>query len=125
MNKSSKIIISLGVVAIAAVIGLAFWQNKAEKKENANPGQYDAFAQCLAQKGITMYGAEWCSHCQAQKKLFGDSFKYVPYIECPENTKLCIDKGVEGYPTWILADGKKLVGEQTLEKLSQEANCAL
>jgi len=125
MNKSSKIIISLGVVAIAAVVGLAFWQNKAEKKENANPGQYDAFAQCFAQKNITMYGAEWCTHCQAQKKLFGDSFKYVPYIECPENTKLCLDKGIEGYPTWILQNGEKLVGEQTLEKLSQETSCAL
>lgn len=125
LNKNSKIIISLGVVAIIAVIGLAFWQNKNTKEQNNTPGQYDAFAQCLAQKEVTMYGAEWCVHCQNQKKLFGNSFKYVPYVECPENTKLCLDKGVDGYPTWIFPDGKKIEGEQTLEKLSQESGCTL
>lgn len=29
------------------------------------------------------------------------------------------------YPTWIFQDGKKLVGEQGLRKLSQESGCAL
>ena len=133
MEKSAKIIISFGVIAIIAVLALAFWQIKKNKKQIEAPGQYDAFAQCLADKKITMYGAEWCSHCQSQKKLFGDSFRLVPYIECPENTQLCIDKGINGYPTWIfpsansgqVPDEKKLEGEQTLEKLLQESGCAL
>ena len=133
MEKSAKIIISLGVIAIIAVLALAFWQIKKDKVQNNAPGLYDNFAQCLAEKNITMYGAEWCVHCQNQKELFGNSFQYVPYIECPDNTQLCIDKGVNGYPTWIfppansgqVPDGKKLEGEQTLEKLSQESGCAL
>ncbi|MEK7553267.1 MAG: thioredoxin domain-containing protein [Patescibacteria group bacterium] len=125
MEKSAKIIISLGVIAIIAVLALAFWQIKKNKVQNNAPNQYDNFAKCLAEKNITMYGAEWCIHCQNQKKLFGNSFQYVPYVECPENTQLCIDKGINGYPTWILSNGKKLEGEQTLEKLSQETNCAL
>lgn len=83
----------------------------------------DAFAQCLAEKNVTMYGAEWCSHCQDQKRLFGSSFEYVPYVECPENTNVCIEKGVEGYPTWILSDGKKLVGKQELDVLARESGC--
>jgi hypothetical protein len=125
MNKSTKIIISLGVIAIIAVLALAFWQIKKDKAQNNAPGLYDNFAKCLAKKNITMYGAEWCSHCQSQKKLFGNSFQYVPYIECPDNTQLCIDKGIEGYPTWIFPDNKKFEGEQALEKLSQESGCAL
>ncbi len=125
MNKNAKIIISLGVVVIIAVLGLAFWQIKQDKKQAETPGQYDAFAQCLADKNVTMYGAAWCTHCQNQKKLFGNSFRLIPYVECPKNTQLCIDKGINGYPTWILPDGKKLEGEQTLEKLSQETGCQI
>jgi hypothetical protein len=60
----------------------------------------DAFAKCLTEKGWTMYGAEWCGHCKDQKALFGDSFQYIKYVECPNNTQLCLDKGINGYPTW-------------------------
>ena len=62
----------------------------------------DAFAKCLTAKGLTMYGAEWCPHCKDQKALFGTSFKYINYVECPNNTNLCIAKNIQGYPTWIL-----------------------
>ena len=75
-------------------------------------------AKFLASKGITMYGAVWCPHCQDQKKLFGDSFKYVPYVECPDNTKLCLAKGVTGYPTWEKPDGTKLEGFNELPALA-------
>lgn len=63
-------------------------------------GDKDIFAQCLTEKGWTMYGAEWCSHCKDQKNLFGDSFKYIKYIECPDNIQLCLDRGINAYPTW-------------------------
>ncbi|MEK6827042.1 MAG: hypothetical protein AABX99_00990, partial [Nanoarchaeota archaeon] len=46
------------------------------------PGKYDQFAQCLKDKGAVFYGAFWCSHCIAQKKLFGSSAKLLPYVEC-------------------------------------------
>lgn len=88
-------------------------------------GNLDTFAKCLAEKEITMYGADWCPHCQNEKNNFGTSFQYVPYVECPDEPKLCIEKGIDGYPTWLLKDGTKLVGEQGLEKLSKVSNCAL
>ena len=92
---------------------------------------YDTFAQCLASKNLTLYSASWCPHCQAQKALFGDSFKYLSYVECSNSTsnfyqnKMCVDKNIIGYPTWIDKDGTKYEGEQSLEKLSQISNCAL
>ena len=70
-----------------------------------------------------MYGAAWCPHCQAQKALFGSSFKYIPYVECPDNTALCLAKGIQGYPTWITASGTPYVGEQSLENLAQVSGC--
>lgn len=86
---------------------------------------YNLFAKCLTERGFTMYGAEWCRHCQNEKKAFGESFKHVSYVECPKNTSLCIEKGISGYPTWMGPDGKKLKGEQGLEKLSKESGCIL
>lgn len=82
-------------------------------------------AQCLKDRGVVMYGAEWCPHCQNQKKLFGESFGLVPYVECPADPNKCVAAGIQGYPTWIFPDGQKLVGEQTLEKLAETSGCAL
>ena len=83
------------------------------------------FSQCLRDKGITMYGADWCSYCQNEKLKFGESFRFVPYVECPENPQKCLAVGIEVFPTWIFSDGKKLAGEQGLEKLSKESGCVL
>lgn len=94
-------------------------------KSPKNPGKYDTFAKCLTEKNLTMYGAYWCAHCKSQKALFGDSFKYVNYVECSTQTKLCLDKGVNGYPTWITSDGQKFEGEQSLKKLSDLTSCPL
>ncbi len=88
-------------------------------------GQYDSFARCLAEKGVTMYGSDWCSYCQAEKAEFGKSFRYVPYVECPDNIQLCLEKKIDGYPVWIFPDGRKLEGVQGIEKLSKESGCEL
>lgn len=103
------------------------------KKTNNDPAtanildtiNLDSFAQYLAEKQITMYGADWCSYCQKEKNDFGDSFKYVPYVECPDEPQVCLEKGVDGYPTWIFPDGKKLVGAQGILKLIQESGYPL
>ena len=108
--------------SIAVVLGLAAWYLK--RPERAT-GSMDAFAKCLAGKNVTLYGAEWCPHCQAEKQAFGDSFQYVPYVECPADPQKCLGLGIKGYPTWILGDGRKLEGEQGLGKLSAETRCEL
>ena len=92
---------------------------------NNTDDRLDSFAKCLAERGITMYGADWCPHCQNEKKAFGKSFRFVKYVECPNEPQKCIDAGINGYPTWIFSDGKKLEGEQGLEKLSRESGCEL
>ena len=85
--------------------------------------ELENLAKCLADKNVVMYGAEWCSHCQNQKRMFDGAFKYVPYVECPDNAELCVGKGVEVIPTWIFPDGKRHTGELTAEMLAKEAGC--
>lgn len=121
MNKKTKItLLVIGILVVGSLA--AMWAESRPPKS-----RYDmfVFAQCLKEKKATMYGAAWCSHCQAQKALFGDSFKEVSYVECPENIQQCVTAGVEAYPTWIFANGERAVGEQTLETLAQKSGCTL
>ncbi|HLC47432.1 MAG TPA: hypothetical protein VJI75_06950 [Candidatus Nanoarchaeia archaeon] len=90
----------------------------------SGPSRYDDFAKCLTEKGAVMYGTEWCPHCKTQKELFGDSFKYVNYVDCDKNSGECIAKGIEGYPTWIIGGGK-YPGVQQFTTLKQLSGCEI
>lgn len=122
--KKSYIIGAL--IAVVAVIGLL----KYVSNEESGPNVLDSFAQCLKDKGATFYGAFWCPHCQAQKKMFGSAAKLLPYHECstPDangQLKECTDIGIETYPTWIFANGEKMTGEIPLATLAEKTGCTL
>ena len=117
---NSKIILSI-ILGFLLTSGIVFFLLSGDKSNAA----LDEFSRCLAEKKVTMYGADWCPHCQNEKKAFGSSFKFIPYIECPEDPKRCLAAGISGYPTWIFSDGRRLEGEQGVEKLSQESGCPL
>ncbi|MDO8664083.1 MAG: hypothetical protein Q7K44_00810 [Candidatus Liptonbacteria bacterium] len=119
--KLKVILTFLIVILIFAFLTFIFLSKRGNNALNS----LDSFAQCLASKGITMYGADWCPHCQNEKNRFGSSFRFVPYVECPDDPKRCIAAGVTGYPTWIFPDGIRLEGDQELQKLSDESGCRL
>lgn len=105
---------------------LAFLDKKTGSESSA---KYDEFSMCLADKGAKFYGAFWCPHCQAQKKMFENSDK-LPYIECStpdgkDQTNACKEAGVESYPTWIFGDGERMTGEIALETLAEKTGCEL
>lgn len=85
----------------------------------------DGLARCLAAKKVTMYGANWCPHCQNEKRAFGSSFRFVPYVECPEQPGTCLAAGIKGYPTWVFPEGKRIEGEVGLKRLAEESGCVL
>lgn len=98
-----------------------------EVKTNAN---LDEFATCLKDREVTFYGAFWCPHCQDQKALFGKADELLPYVECStpdgkDQTKICKDKEITTYPTWVFADGTIETGEHTLAELSGKTGCGL
>lgn len=125
MQTKTKFIIFIVLVVIVIVgigIGLGARTEKA--------GELDNFAQCIKSSGAEFFGAFWCTHCQSQKKMFGSSKQYLPYIECstPDGQNqepICKDKGIEGYPTWVFADGSRLSGELSLETLANKTQCIL
>ncbi len=133
MDNNVKIFLSVIGLLILGTIATVIVRGGGENGP-VLPGKYDGFAQCLKDKGAVFYGAFWCSHCQAQKKLFGSSQKLLPYVECstPDakgQNSICAEKKIPGYPTWELADGTRLPNENSagvsLKTLSEKTSCVL
>ncbi len=130
--KTRIFFIVIGAIVLIG-IGAAIFSSK--KSGNIGEGGLEtlspkaAFAQCLADKGVKFYGAFWCPHCQAQKKLFGtQAIKKLPYVECStpdgkSQNQECKDAGIKGYPTWKFTDGSVQTGELTFAQLAEKTGC--
>ena len=124
ISGGNKIILGCAILLSVVIIIFAI----ANGNKNKIPGFYDTFAQCLTDKGAVMYGAQWCAHCKEQKAVLGDSFRLIKYVECPDDTQLCIDRGIQGYPTWLIGTSTKIEGfdkNKTMQELSDATGCVL
>lgn len=122
MKKTIWIYIIVVIIALGGIYYAA--------KAPAGPGPLDAFASCIKDSGTKFYGAFWCPHCQATKKMFGSSASLLPYIECStpdgqSQNQICNDAKIESYPTWEFKDGSRISGEQTLQTLAEKTGCTL
>jgi len=119
--------IAVYAVLIVAAFGLAYYLGHRMQRK------HDAFARCLSDRGVKMYGAFWCQHCQEQKQKFDASFEYAPYIECGvkgkgpgDQTQVCKDDNIKHYPTWQFPPtGERVERVFTLEELSDRTGCPL
>ena len=121
-GKSKKALIYGGVALLFVAAFLAGRYHKNHK--------YDSFAQCLASKQAKMFGLYWCPHCIDQKAMFGDSFHYVPYVECAvrgskELAPECKVAGVRLFPSWQFGMDPPKEGVLSLETLSEKTGCSL
>lgn len=124
MNKKQKnkliwVGVSIGILIIA---GLLYWQKN-------RPGELDGFARCIEEKDATFYGAFWCPHCNEQKRIFGNSARLLPYVECStpsrQSTPECAQAGITSYPTWEFSDGTRQTGVLSPEALAEVTGCTL
>ncbi len=123
--------IKLSLLAIGVAFVFAGCQEpvaetvEAPASEPVALNELDTFAQCVTDNGAVMYGSDSCSHCKSQKKMFGESFSQINYIDCRNNQQKCQKVGIKGYPTWKFADGTEGLGEQKLAQLAKKTGCAL
>ncbi len=127
MPMNLKQLAGIGIVAVLLLLAISYG---IQGYTSTLPGKYDGLAACLADKGVMFYGAFWCPHCKDQKKLFGNSAKLLPYTECstPDGQgqlQVCKDKNIQGYPTWIFADGTVKNEILTPESLATAVGCPL
>ncbi len=120
--KTVYIFVILIIVIFGSIFVLRYYSEAPD-----NP--YLGFAQCIKESDTTFYGVFWCNRCIEQKRLFGRAAKELPYVECstPDRSaqQICIDEGIEGYPTWRFGDGSELTGVQELSILAGKTNCSL
>lgn len=111
------------LIAVVAVLGgiIALFYYSAPPQS----GIYDEFAQCLSDKGVVMYGTKTCPYCARQKQMFGDSFRFIKYVECTVETQKCIADGARNVPLWLFSDGERLEGLQRFDTLAQKTGCSL
>jgi hypothetical protein len=97
-----------------------------KRVQRASSDQAVKLAEKLTSAGVTMYGAFWCPHCSNQKEMFGNAaWSRVKYVECAGqgyngSPGTCAAAKVEGYPTWVFADGTQVSGERSLEDLAKQ-----
>lgn len=121
-SKKWKMPAAVAVVVILFVgVYYAGWYHKNHR--------YDAFAKCLASKNAKMYGLYWCPHCLDQKKMFGESFEYVPYVECAikgshEMAPECKAAHAAHFPSWQFNGGPLQEGVRTLDDLGARTGCS-
>ncbi|MDA8597050.1 hypothetical protein N9L26_01795 [Candidatus Pacebacteria bacterium] len=121
--KTIHYVVFFIVIAVGGLIAARMWGE-------SQPGKYDTLAQCIDEADATFFGAFWCPHCEDQKRLFGNSQRLLPYVECStpdgqNQTQACIDAEIKSYPTWVLADGTILNGVQQVRELAEATNCEL
>tara|TARA_B100000242_G_scaffold270704_1_gene222409 strand:- start:984 stop:1373 length:390 start_codon:yes stop_codon:yes gene_type:complete len=81
-------------------------------------------AKYLKKNGVVKYSAYWCPNCLSQGELFGkQAYNELYVIECARDgknsqTQLCIDKKIQGFPSWEI-NGKIILGVLTLAELSE------
>jgi hypothetical protein len=124
-----RLVLTLIIMLAVGGFAIAYWSQKPKNQPVVNAGKLETLASCLSSKGLKMYGAYWCSHCQQQKKDFGAAFSKINYVECSDQNspndqlKVCADAGIKGYPTWVTADGSFMEGPQTFKALADKAGC--
>lgn len=127
MKKSVIIGVVLLVLFVIGVLGYGAYSA-------SQPAKYEAFAECMVQKQVKFYGAFWCPHCAQQEADLQMTREHLAsiglYFECstPDGqgqTQTCTDIGISGYPTWVLPDGTRLNGVQTLAALASSTGCTL
>lgn len=87
--------------------------------------ELEKFIACLAQANFVIYGADWCGYTTSLISMLGGWETTKPiYIECTEETDLCTEKEITGYPT-VLLDDNEFTGSRNLEDFAFYTGCLL
>ncbi|PHS00626.1 MAG: hypothetical protein COA78_23760 [Blastopirellula sp.] len=88
-----------------------------------------ALAKAISASGAKFYGAAWCPACTAQKELFGDGGKHLPFVEVsnPDKTanQIGIDNNITAYPTWTFASGERVEGVLDIDALVEKSGVSV
>jgi thiol-disulfide isomerase/thioredoxin len=121
-TKKIKRIITYSIISILVLFTIFTLYNFKSIEKEQNQNLAESLANCLSNKEVVMYGTEWCGLCKKQKELFGDSFSKINYLDCDKSPQICIDAGVQAYPSWKINNQIEL-GYLGLDLLKDLSGC--
>ena len=112
MKKRSivTLIIVLAVIILAAIV-----------LTRSHPDISEETAICIGENSI-LYGQLGCHACEKQEDLFGDNYEHLTTVDCFYNREECIEKNIQGTPTWIINEDQHL-GVKSLKELKDLTGC--
>ena len=129
-STASSLLTSVLVAAGGAIGGppvlAAPWTSTIGEPLRDSSPQALELTQHLRAIGAKFYGTWTCPACFKQMNLFGkQAGADLTYVECrkpeqlPDQADACIAAEIRADPTWVLSDGRRKVGIQSLEALSR------
>jgi hypothetical protein len=107
------------IIIILIIITFSIYVTTGNKPE---PVISEELARCIADSGAKAYTQTGCIHCENQKELFGDNWKYINEINLQTNYNEFRAAGITGTPAWII-NGKTYEGFQGKENLKTITGC--
>ena len=102
------------------------WAGNIKQPQQASTMKALNLSEHLSRIGARFYGAWTCPACVRQMELFGkQAAVLVPYVECrmpeqrPKEAAACREAEVRAYPTWLLPNGQRREGVQSIDELSR------
>ena len=110
--------IYLTVVVLVAVFGgiIFFLSGTSVIKFNKEKEQKEII-ECLLSSNVKLYIASDCNYCIEQKKIFGEYFLEVNYIDCKSNndwSDICKEQKINSVPTWVFPSNLKSIKEKII-----------
>jgi len=127
LGFTSRGIIQIIIISVAIILVFFLFLNTGMSYEATSYSGIAAtaeFSECLTNNDAVLYGANWCSHCNSQKSMFGEHIEKIAFIDCDESRNLCELAEIEAYPTWVI-NGKKHLGVKSLNTLGALTGCEL
>jgi len=121
-TKFRKFFITL-IILTTIVVGLFLFADWFSKTTGYAIGynERSKTANCLFKIEAEFYGSPFCSECEAQKEVLGNSFSRIDYVDCGQNKELC--PNIREIPAWYI-NKQIYYGTKSLSELKEIAGCS-
>jgi len=122
MKKEQRVLITLGIVGIV-IISFFMITNAITKYTGLSISIFkEDFGSCLEKQEIVLYvNTDNVPKTLESIKLF-DYSQHFEIINCLENNLVCLDNGIDSFPTWII-NNVVIKSDINLNKLKDLSNC--
>ena len=114
------------VVVVLIVIGAAFYFLNPVNDIGERNQPYAELVNCLAERGVIVYGSKTCPACIDFADQFGgyEAIESI-YVECSEDPERCEQEMQGNYVPEIQINGELYTGPMSPEALAEETRCEI